>query len=379
MSMNLENLRQEIDILDSQLLALLQQRMQITAQVAEYKIANGLPVLNAAREQEILDRVAASSRLYGDGMKLVFSSIMDVSRANQHRLLGDGALLKETLAGARQMDFEAFDGTVACPGVPGAYTSEAAAKMFPCGELEYFTGFEDVFQAVSDGRAAYGVVPVENSTSGSVHETYDLIMKYRFSIVRGYDLPISHCLCALPGVQAEEIQDVYSKAEALAQCSDYLKAHRLNPVPYSNTAAAAKYLHDSGVTDSGAICSAHAARFYGLAVLDDQIQINTENTTRFIVISRDLILNEDADKISLIITLPHVTGSLYQVLGQFSMCGLNLTKLESRPNRTSEFEYHFYLDLAGNVKNEATRQLLCTLSADLPGFSLIGNYKEDLS
>lgn len=376
--MNLEQLRQDINAVDSQLLSLLLQRMQITHQVAEYKIAHDLPVLNAEREREILECVGQRSAEYADGMKIIFSTIMDVSRADQYRLMGSGNELRTQLKEAKQMDFSAFQGKVACPGVPGAYSSEAAGRMFPKGTLEYYTGFKDVFLAVKDGRADFGVVPVENSTSGSVHETYDHIMHYRFSIAKAFDLPINHCLCALPGVAEKEIKRLYSKEEALAQCGGYIKEKGMKGVAYSNTAAAAKYIAENKLTDCGAVCSRHAAEVYGLQILDDNIQTSASNTTRFIAISRDLIINPDADKISLIFAVPHVTGSLYKVLGQFSMYGLNLTKLESRPHRNSGFKYNFYLDLAGNMREAKTADLLCALSADLPEFTFLGNFKENL-
>lgn len=374
--MNLEQLRQEINAVDSQLLSLLLQRMQITHQVAAYKIEHGIPVLNAVREQEILERVAAQSDTYADGMKIIFSTIMDVSRADQHRLMAAGTDLRDRLNAAQQMAFSSFSGKVACPGVPGAYSAEAAEKMFPAGHLDYYTGFEDVFLAVKDGRADFGVVPVENSTAGSVHETYDHIIKYRFSIVQGYDLPIRHCLCACPGVALHQVKRVYSHPQGLSQCQDYIRAHGLEVVEYSNTAAAAQYVSSCQMTDSAAICSRHGAQAYGLEVLDDHVQISSTNTTRFIAISRNLVINPDADKISLIFAVPHVTGSLYKVLGQFSMYGLNLTKLESRPHSMSGFKYNFYTDLTGNVKEEKTADLLCALSADLPEFTFLGNYKE---
>lgn len=376
--MDLEQLRQQIDGLDSEILSLLLQRMQITRQVAEYKIEHQLPVLNSGREQQILDAVAAKSGAYGDAMKILFAAIMDVSRADQHRLMGGGAALRKSLAGARRMDFTSFDGVVACPGVLGAYSAQAAGQMFPNGKLKYYTGFEDVFLAVKNGDADFGVVPVENSTSGSVHETYDHIMKYRFSIAKAYDLSIDHCLCAPAGVQLCQIRQVYSKAEALAQCSDYIKGKGIRGIPYSNTAAAAEFISKSGLKDSGAICSRHAAQAYGLCVLDDAIQINRVNTTRFIAISREMIINEDADKISLIMAVPHVTGSLYKVLGQFSMSGLNLTKLESRPHKTSGFKYNFCLDFSGNTAQKSTVDLLCALSADLPEFTFLGNFREEV-
>ena len=201
-------------------------------------------------------------------------------------------------------------------------------------------------------------------------------MKYRFFVVGAYDLKIEHCLCAKNGTKYEDITDVYSHPQALSQCNNFLRNFDFTGINYSNTAAAAKYVSESPKNNVAVICSELAAKKYGLNVLKRNIQNNDKNTTRFIVISKELAIPSDAQKISLIFALPHKRGSLYRVLGRFSMAGLNLTKLESRPIENSEFSYYFYVDVLGNVKDEETLDLICALSDELPEFEFLGNFHE---
>lgn len=374
--MDLNALRDEIDKIDDELLALLLRRMAITQDVARYKIEHQLPVLNQRREDEILRNVAQKSGPLAAPMKSIFAAIMDVSRAGQHQLMGGGDVLKRTILEAGHDDITQKACTVACPGVKGSYSSEAARKLFGRAELRYCTDFSDVFEAVKNQEADYGIVPVENSTAGSVHETYDLIMKYRFYMVGAVDLSIHNCLCAPKGVSLDDVKRVYSHPQGLMQCADFIKEHSMSTVKYSNTAAAAKFVSESGEKDAAAICSRFAGEEYGLEILKEDIQISDTNATRFIIISRTLIISDDADKISLIFSIPHVTGSLYRILGRFSTAGLNLTKLESRPLRQENFSYHFYLDLGGSIHSEQTLSLICALSRELPSFTFLGNYRE---
>ena len=375
--MDLLDLRKEIDEIDEQLIPLLLKRMSISEEVAKYKVERGIPVLNSEREQQILDNVAEKCGELGNTIKTVFSATMDASRALQHKIIGGGKELRDAVENAMSADRLTADGApVACQGVDGAYSGVTAKKLFPDSPVKYYTQFEDVFEAVNKGDTKFGVIPVENSTAGSVHESYDLIMKYRFYVVGAYDLKIEHCLCAKNGTKYEDITDVYSHPQALSQCNNFLNNFDFTGVNFSNTAAAAKFVAESEKNDIGVICSELAAKKYGLKILKRNVQNNNNNRTRFIVISKELIIGKGADKISLIFSLLHKTGSLYRVLGRFSMAGLNLTKLESRPIENSDFSYHFYVDVMGSVKDEATLDLICALSDELPEFELLGNYFE---
>ncbi|HBN38196.1 MAG TPA: prephenate dehydratase [Ruminococcaceae bacterium] len=375
--MDLLGLRKEIDNIDEQLIPLLLKRMSISEQVARYKVERGIPVLNAEREQQILDNVAEKCGAQGDTIKTVFSATMDASRALQHKIIGGGKKLRDTIEGAKSTGKLTANGeSVACQGVEGAYSGVTANTLFPDSPVRFYKQFEDVFEAVNKGEAKYGVIPVENSTAGSVHESYDLIMKYRFYVVGAYDLKIEHCLCAKADTKYEDITDVYSHPQALSQCNNFLKSFDFTGVNFSNTAAAAEFVAKSSKSNIAVICSELAAKKYGLKILKRNVQNNNNNRTRFIVISKELVIGEDADKISLIFSAPHTTGSLYRVLGRFSMAGLNLTKLESRPIENADFDYYFYVDVMGSVKDESTLDLICALYDELPEFEFLGNYFE---
>lgn len=375
--MDLLELRNEIDKLDDELIPLLLKRMDISRQVAEYKVQNGIPVLNEQRELEILEDVASKCGEQGEVIKTVFSAIMDASRALQHKIIGGGEELRNLISNAKcEKNLTANGEPIACQGVQGAYSGEAAKALFPDSPIDFHKQFEDVFEAVNQNKARFGIIPVENSTAGSVHESYDLIMKYKFFIVGAYDLKVDHCLCAKPGVKFEDIENVYSHTQALSQCNIFLKNFDFTGITFSNTAAAAKFVSESEKNNIAAICSESAAKKYGLKIIRKGIQNVTNNTTRFIVISKELVIDEHAEKISLIFSAPHRTGSLYRVLGRFSMTGLNLTKLESRPVANGRFDYYFYVDILGSVRDEQTLDLLCALSDELPEFSFLGNYYE---
>lgn len=375
--MDLLELRKEIDKIDEELIPLLLKRMNISQQVAKYKVERGIPVLNQQREQEILDNVAEKCGDMGEIIKTVFSATMDASRALQHKIIGGGSELRQTVEQSLCDGRLTADGdSIACQGVDGAYSGVAANTLFPDSPVKFYRQFEDVFEAVNKGEAKFGVIPVENSTAGSVHESYDLIMKYRFYVVGAYDLPIEHCLCAKKGTEYENITDVYSHPQALSQCNNFLKNFDFTGINYTNTAAAAKLVSESDRDNVAVICSEKAAKKYGLKVLKRNIQNTSNNQTRFIVISKKLIIPGDANKISLIFSVAHKTGSLYRVLGRFSMAGLSLTKLESRPIENETFNYHFYVDVMGSVRQESTLDLICALSDELPEFEFLGNFNE---
>lgn len=375
--MDLLDLRKEIDEIDDSLIPLLLKRMDLSRQVAEYKVKNGIPVLNEQREKEILQDVHEKCGEQGDTIATVFAATMDASRALQHKIIGGGKELRE-LVEKSVADGSVFKEktTVACAGIEGSYADKTALSLFKDAEIKHYKMFEDVFEAVNKGEAPFGVIPVENSTAGSVHEAYDLIIKYRFYVVGSYSLDVNHCLCAKDNTNYEDINDVYSHPQALSQCSEFLKNFDFTGVNYTNTAAAAKFVADSNRNDVGVICSADAAKKYGLKIIKANIQNISNNRTRFIVISKKLIIEKNADKISLIFSLPHTTGSLYRVLGRFSMTGLNLTKLESRPMENGDFSYYFYTDLLGNIRDEKTLDLMCALYSELPDFNFLGNYHE---
>ena len=369
----LGKLREEIDQIDGELLPLFLRRMDCSQRVAQLKGEAGMPVFSPQREQAILDKVRQRGGEDGDAAAALYSSIMAISRAKQHQMLQGGSSLRQLeRTAARTLRTEGAK--VMCQGVPGAFSHKAALKFF--GEISpsFEPTWKQVFEDVDTGRADFGVLPVENSAAGSVTGVYDLILRYRFYIVGAVDVKVEHCLAA--GKATGTPVKAVSHPQALSQCSEYLESHNLQGVEWSNTAAAAQYVAQQCPPGVAAIFSKEAAQEYGLTILQENIQNEAENTTRFIIISKEAILPEDAGKISLCFSLPHVTGSLSNVLDRFAYAGLNLTKIESRPLPGKNFEYDFYLDFTGNIHQLQTMDLICALQDELPRFSFLGNYNE---
>lgn len=375
--MSLKPIRDEIDKIDNELIELFTKRMECSRKVAEYKMENGLPIFNAKREQQILEAVYEKAGQYGGSAKMLYSTIMELSRALQHDMLGSGDKLRNEITNATSdIPFRSSDIKVACFGVPGTYAHQATQKIFPESTPQFCARFQDVFSAIQNDEAEFGVIPIENSSAGSVTDVYDLMLQYRFYIAAAIDISVNHCLAAKSGTKLSDIKTVYSHQQALSQCSDFISGHSLTAESYVSTAAAAKMISEQDNNTYAAICSEDAAEKYGLEILLRGFQNNPNNCTRFIVISKKMFISENADKISLCFSLPHVTGSLYSTLCRFAVHGLNLTKIESRPIFGKSFEYFFYLDFTGNVKEKSVIDLLCALSDELTEFSFLGNYKE---
>lgn len=373
---DLSEIRVEIDNIDRELLDLFRRRMDCAKEVAAYKQANHIPVLNAAREHEILDRIELDGGEYGAYARLLYTNIMELSRSLQHKLLGSGKEMREMIQNASSA-LERGNVRVAYQGIEGANSHEATLRLFPKAQLTHYATFADVFDAVSSGEVTYGVLPVENSTAGSVSAVYDLILQHRFYIVGALDLPIDHYLCGLKQSELDDIEIVWSHPQALSQCADYIDRNGYEQRSCANTAIAARDVAHEKRLNVAAICSKGAADEYGLKVLDSHLQSNSGNTTRFIVISKELIIPDGANKVSLCFSLPHVQGSLYTLLCRFNSLGLNLTKIESRPIPGKDFEYLFYLDFSGNVHSDSVTELLSQLREEMPEFSFLGNYNEE--
>ncbi|MBR1482090.1 MAG: chorismate mutase [Ruminococcus sp.] len=372
---DLPEIRAEIDAIDKELIALFKRRMDCAREVGCYKQANGIPVLNRTREEEVLDRVETAGGEYGAYARLLYQNIMELSRSLQHNIIHSGDALRQTLAAAS--DTIPTDGaSVAYQGIRGANSHEAALRLFPDADLRAYPTFSSVFEAVDSGEVRFGVLPVENSTAGSVAAVYDLILKHRSYIVGAFDMKIDYCLGGLRQAEPEDIEIVRSHPQALSQCAEYIEAHGFEAQSCANTAVAARDVAREKRLNVAAICPYKAAQEYGLKILGDHLQDDKRNTTRFIVISKTLIIPENANKISLCFSLPHVKGSLYGLLCRFNSLGLNLTKIESRPSKTRDFAYLFYLDFTGSVRSESVVELLCQLSAEMPEFSFLGNYFE---
>ena len=378
--MELDNLRQEIDQIDDDIRQLFQKRMEIASNIAQYKKENGLPVLNRTREREIINRVTTNGNKELAGYtKILFTTLFDLSRSYQtHKLIADGEYAKKIReALTNSPNTLPKSARIACQGVEGAYSQIAVDRLFALPSIMFVNTFEGVFRAVENGLCDYGGLPLENSLHGSVSEVYDLMNKYNFHISKAVRLQINHSLLALPGVKLSQIKEIVSHEQALGQCTDFLAT--LTGVKITiceNTAAAAKLVAESGRTDLAAISSRSCAELYGLNSLGDDVQNSHNNYTRFICISKKLEIFPGANKTSLMLTLPHRPGSLYNMMAKFASAGLNLTKIESRPIAGRDFEFMFYFDMEASVYTDEVITLLSELEASPELFVFLGCYSE---
>ena len=377
--MDLNELRNKIDSIDTELVKLFKERMETAAEVGRFKQENGVPVFNRQREREIINKVTDSvPEELQSYAKTLYQTLFELSRSYQKKIIYPQSdfskMIEEATAGEPLPMPERA--TVACQGVEGAYSQFACDKMFAYPSIMYFSGFEEVFRAVDSGLCRYGILPVENSTAGSVNKVYDLMNKYKFYITHSLKLFIGHTLLAPRGVKLEDVKEVFSHEQALNQCSEYLAKLGVKITVCENTAAAAKMVAQSGRTDCAAIGSKDCAELYGLSVLKSGIQNTDNNYTRFICISKNLEIYAGANKTSIMMTLPHKPGSLYNVISGFAALGLNMTKLESRPLPGTNFEFMFYFDIDASVYSENLRVLLNELEHDAEQFSYLGSYTE---
>jgi len=378
--MDLSEIRKKIDEIDGKLLPLFLERMNLSAEVAAYKKANNLPVLNKGREREILDRVMKESGEMDQFSHRLYTTIFELSRAYQDSLNTSNTELRKNIETALENSPEIFpkSATVACQGVEGAYSQMAADKIFPRGNLMFFKTFEAVFDAVESGLCRFGVVPIENSSNGSVRATYDLLRTKNVKIVKSERLCIRHELLAKPGAKLEDIKEIRSHEQALGQCSEFLK--NLGPdvkiKPVANTAMAAKSVADSDDLTVAAIASHSGCELYGLVPLKQNIQNSDNNYTRFICISKNTEIYPGANRISLVLECEHRPGTLYQILAKLAALEVDILKLESCPIVGHDFEFMFFFEISANVKDPSTIAMLESLERDCRKLIFLGNYSE---
>ncbi len=372
-------LRERINALDDQLRALFLERMEVSAAVADYKRSVGMAVLDPAREESLLARLSEGlDEAHAEAVRTLWKQILELSRALQHRLLAHDTCveaidLRERLSATTPLPASA---RVACQGRQGAYAHHAAKTLFASPEISFYSDWAEVTAAVLDGRCDYGVLPIENSTRGSVSGVYDLLRSRQVRIVRGCRLAVRHALLGLPGVRLEEIREVRSHEQALGQCAAWLNGHpAIARVTAPNTAMAAEAVAMTGRRDLAAIASPDCAALYGLEVLADDVTDFGFNYTRFICIAREMTVTPDADKLSLMVTLPHRAGTLAALLSRFAARGLNLTKLESMPIPDRDFEFGFCIDLEA-PEPTALPGLLDDLAGQVESMTVLGLYHE---
>jgi len=378
--MDINELRQQIDGIDDQLVSLFVQRMDIAAQIADYKKAKHLPIYVPAREREKLQAVAEKA---GPEManytRVLYSMLFELSRSYQSKQTTTTTPLYQKITDSIENTPKLFPQTpmVACQGVEGAYSQIACERMIKSPFIMYFKNFEGVFNAIEQGLCRYGILPIENSTAGSVKKIYDLMIHHNFSIVRSFRLKIDHNLLANRGATISGIKEIYSHEQAINQCSAFLSGLQgVRIIPVENTAVAAEMVAKSGRLDIAALSSHTCEELYGLKSLADSVQDKGNNRTRFICISKDLEIYPGSDKTSIMMVLSHKPGALYKVLARLYTLGINVIKLESRPIPDRDFEFMFYFDLETSIYSEEFVQLMCELDDLCEEFKYLGSYTE---
>ena len=378
--MDLKELRGQIDEIDDQLVKLFCQRMDIAAQVAQYKKEQGLPILMPAREREKLQDVSQKAGPEMAGYtRTLYTMLFELSRSYQSKLFGGSQALYNSITQAIDSTPKLFpqSAMVACQGVEGAYSQLACEKIFANPMIMYFKTFDGVFQAIDQGLCQYGILPIENSTAGSVTKVYDLMIQHNFYIARTFRLKVDHNLLANPGAKLEDIQEIYSHEQAINQCSAFLHSLKgVNVVPVANTAVAAEMVAASGRKDVAALSSRSCMELYNLKNLAASVQDKGNNRTRFICISKNMEIYPGSDKTSIMMVLSHKPGALYKVLARIYSLGINVTKLESRPIPDREFEFMFYFDLETSIYSDQFAELMCELESLCEEFKYLGSYTE---
>ena len=379
--MDLKDIRTRIDAIDDEIVRLFVQRMDCAKEVALVKQQDAKPIHDHARERVILNRVtAAAGKEYAPYTRTLYNQIFDLSRSYQAALGRYRSPLERQIA-------EALSGTegirlperalVACQGTEGAYGQQACERLFPCPDILYFDSFDGVFSAVEKGMCRYGILPIENSTAGSVTQVYDLMEKHHFYIVGAQKLRIDHRLMKKSGAGDKPITEIVSHEQALHQCSRFLAAHpEIKATVMENTAVAAEFVANSDRDDLAVIASRACAGLYGLDIVNDEISDSPSNFTRFICISRTLELYPSARKVSLMLNLAHEPGALNAIVSRLALAGVNLLKLESRPLPGREFEFRFFFDMTASVADPSVVRLLCELEAHCDRFTFLGCYDE---
>lgn len=376
-NLDLLECRNKLDVIDREIVRLFEERMKVCGDVAEYKIGTGKAVYDAEREKQ---KIAAVQELAGSAfnqtaVKEVFSQLMTISRRYQYGLLaahGKTDPLNFTEIEALKKE----NVRVVFQGVEGAYSHAAVRKYFgEHADAYHVSMFEDTIREVCEGRADYAVIPIENSTAGFINDNYDLLAKYQTYIVGEVYIPISHMLLGLPEAELSDIKTVYSHPQGLLQCTEYLGLHKeWKQISVLNTAVAAKKVMEEQDKTQAAVASRVAGELYGLKELAETINNEKCNTTRFLVLAKEPVYEKSASKISIMFEIPHVSGSLYNILGNFIFNGVNMLMIESRPIPDQTFEYRFFVDFEGNLSDAAVRNALTGIRAEASVLKILGNY-----
>ena len=374
---SLEELRNELDRIDPQIIQLYEERMSVCEEVGEIKIEEGRKVFDRNREQQKLAQVTREAKdpFYKKGLTELFEQLMSQSRKLQYQLLTKkGALGRLPFIGVDELDWK--NSRVVFQGTDGAYSQAAMHKFFSKDVNSFHVQtFRDAMEAIEEGSADFAVLPIENTSAGMVSEMYDLLEEFENYIVGEVILPINHYLVGTENTTLESIERVYSHPQALMQCSKFLDRHgSWQQIGAANTAVAAKKILNENDPTQAAICSEHAAEIYGLKILEEKINHNHNNSTRFIVVTNQKIFLKKAQKISICFEVAHESGTLYHLLSHFIYNDLNMTKIESRPIEGKTWEYRFFVDFEGNMGDAAVKNAIRGLREESKSLKILGNY-----
>lgn len=374
--MDLRKLREQIDGIDEQIVALYEKRMDISRQVAEYKIETGKKVFDRQREQEKLARVKTltHNEFNSHGVEELFEQIMSMSRKLQYQLLAEKTGMgRLPFIGVDELDTK--KARVVFQGAEGAYSQAAMMTYFgDAVDSFHVDSFRDAMSAIDEGSADFAVLPIENSTAGIVSEIYDLLVEFENYIVGEQIIKIEHCLLGVPGAELSDIKRVYSHPQSLMQSARYLADHDWQQISMQNNAFAAAKVAKEGDKTQAAIAGEHAGKIYGLKVLKKGINHSGSNSTRFIIVTNQKIFRKDARKVSICFEVAHESGSLYHMLSHFIYNNLNLTKIESRPIEDRNWEYRFFVDFEGNLADSSVKNALRGLREEARNMKILGNY-----
>jgi chorismate mutase / prephenate dehydratase len=370
---NLDHLRQQINEIDDALVSLFKKRMEIVYRVAEYKIEHSAKVLDKAREEQIKSKHLSNieDKDLRDELNEFLEDLMCISRKAQQKII-------YKYSGTEKRK-KIITSKIGFQGVPASFSHQALNEYFGENvETECFPNFKDVFDALQNGSIKYGVLPIENSSTGGIAEVYDLLEEYNCYIVGEKCIKVDHNLLAIEGTEISDIEEVYSHTQGFLQCSKFFDTHPgWTLIPYFNTAKSAEYVSMENKKNMACVASKKAAEIYGLKVLKENINFNRNNYTRFIIVGKEMKASEGCDKVSVVMALPHKPGSLYNILKHFSENNFNMLKIESRPIVNKSWEYYFYVDFQGNILNDIAKKFLMDVEKESLYFKLLGNYVGD--
>lgn len=373
---DLNELRKQIDEIDGEIAAQFLKRLSVSKEVAEYKKESGKGVYDKKREQEKIEKLSSvtDDEFRKEDIRELFSQIMSISRKLQYRLIDSYD---------KDIEYEMIDElptdkkTVVYFGTSGSYTQKAMEAYFGKDTDSFARDtFQGVMDALKEGKAQYGVLPIENSSTGGISDIYDLLIKYDNTIIGEQIVKIDQALLALPGAKLSDIKTVYSHQQGIKQCADFLRENpNISAKEVSSTAAGAKRVKEENDITKGAIAGTQAAELFGLDILREKINFASNNSTRFIIITGKKVYLKKADRVSICFELPHECGSLYNMLSHISYNNLNMTNIESRPIAGRRWEYRFFIDFEGSLCDPAVKNMLNGMRAEASDFRILGNYE----